>query len=54
MATDADQKVSACSQNMVAPVNAVKILRSKINFLIDVVKNSKEVRENHEFMRKLN
>jgi hypothetical protein len=39
---------------MVAPINAVNILRSKINFLIDVVKNSKEVRANHEFMRKLN
>ena len=39
---------------MVAPINAIEILRSKINFLILVVKNSKEVRENQDFMRRLN
>jgi hypothetical protein len=40
MATDSDSKVSACAQNMTAPVNAINILRGKINFFIDVVKGS--------------
>ena len=39
---------------MAAPVNAVKILRSKLNFLINVVQNSAEVRANKNFMRRLN
>ena len=39
---------------MAAPVNAVKILRSKLAFLIKVVKESPEVRKNQDFMRRLN
>ena len=39
---------------MNAPINAVKILRTKLNFLIQAVKNSPEVRQNKSFMRRLN
>jgi len=39
---------------MQGSINAVKLLRRKVKFLIDIVKNSEEVRKNHEFMRKLN
>lgn len=53
-AVDPNAKTSVLSQNMQASINAVKLLRRKINFLIDLVKNSEEVRKNHEFMRKLN
>lgn len=53
-ATDPNAKTSVLSQNMLATINAVKILRRKIAFLIDIVANSPEVRQNHEFMRKLN
>jgi hypothetical protein len=53
-AIDPNAKTSALSQNMISSLNAVKILRRKINFLMDMVHNSQEVRANHEFMRKLN
>jgi hypothetical protein len=53
-AVDPNAKTSTLSTNMVASLNALKILRRKIKFLIDIVKNSEEVRKNHEFMRKLN
>ncbi len=39
---------------MQSSLNALKSLRSRLNFLIDMVKNSEEVRKNHEFMRRLN
>ena len=39
---------------MAAPINAVKILRTKVNFLITAVKQSPEVRQNKNFMRRLN
>jgi hypothetical protein len=39
---------------MAATLNAIKTLRSKINFLIKVVEESAEVRQNHNFMRRLN
>ena len=39
---------------MESPITAVKILRSKLNFLIAAVKNSPEVRSNKNFMRRLN
>lgn len=39
---------------MAAPINAIKILRSKLNFLITAVKQSPEVRQNRGFMRRLN
>ena len=53
-AVDPDAKVSALSQGMSASINAVKLLRSKLNFLIKVVKESKEIRANQNFMRRLN
>ena len=46
-AVDLDSKTSALSQNMIASLNALKILRRKIKFLIDIVNNSEEVRRNH-------
>jgi len=39
---------------MSAAINAVKLLRAKLNFLIKVVKESPEVRANWNFMRRLN
>ena len=39
---------------MAAPINALKILRTKLNFLITAVKQSPEVRQNKNFMRRLN
>ena len=45
-AIDPDAKLSTASQGMVAPMNAVNILRGKINFIILAVKNCKEVRQN--------
>lgn len=51
-----NSKVATTSQlstNMTAPLNALKLLRRKIRFLIDVVRNSPEIRQNHAFMRRL-
>lgn len=53
-AVDKDAKVSTMSQHMASSLNAVKILRSKLNFLIAAVKENPEVRKNHNFMRRLN
>ena len=53
-AVDKDAKVSGMSQQMASALNAVKILRSKLNFLIAVVQQSPEIRKNHAFMRRLN
>lgn len=53
-AIDPNAKTSVLSQNMLSTINAVKILRRKIAFLIDIVTHSPEVRSNHDFMRKLN
>ena len=39
---------------MAAPLNAVKLLRSRLNFLIRAVETSEEVKANHDFMRRLN
>lgn len=54
IAVDPTAKHSVLAQKMAAPINAVKILRSKLNFLIAAVKNSPEVRANKNFMRRLN
>ena len=54
IAVDPNAQNSALQQRMEAPINAVKILRSKLNFLIAAVKNSPEVRSNRNFMRRLN
>jgi hypothetical protein len=53
-AVDPLAKVSALSQGMAAPLNAIKILRQKVNFLINAVEQSEEVRKNHNFVRRLN
>jgi hypothetical protein len=53
-AVDKDAKVSTLSQNMASALNAVKILRGKLNFLITAVKESPDIRKNHNFMRRLN
>ena len=53
-ALDPDAKISGLSQAMMASLNAVGILRQKIRFLINSVKNEPKVRENHDFMRRLN
>lgn len=53
-ALDPDAKVSQVTQSFSAPLNAVKLLRSKLNFLIKAVESSAEVRGNHDFMRRLN
>ena len=53
-AVDPNAKMSVLSQKMAAPINAVKILRTKLNFLIQAVKQSPEVRANKSFMRRLN
>ena len=52
-AVDPDSKTSNFTSTMQASLNAVKILRSKLNFLIKVVKESPEVRSNQNFMRRL-
>lgn len=44
---------SQLSQNMTSSLNALKILRRKIRFLIDMVRGSPEVRADHNFMRRL-
>ena len=43
-ASDPNQKTSKLSQSMIASLNALKLLRRKVRFLIDIVKNSPEVR----------
>ena len=54
IAVDPNAKHSVLVQKMSAPINAIKILRSRLNFLIAAVKNSPEVRQNRGFMRRLN
>ena len=54
IAVDKDAKTSELTQKMAGPINAVKILRSKLNFLIAAVKNSPQLRQNKGFMRRLN
>lgn len=53
-AIDPTAKVSSVSTNLVSTLNAIKILRRKILFLIDIFENSKEVQENPEYKRRLN
>lgn len=42
------------STNLIAQVNAIKLLRRKIKFLVDIFENSPEVRSNPSFSRRLN
>ena len=51
--TATSQTTSTMSNNMRASLNALKLLRRKVRFLIDIVKNSPEVQKNHVFMRRL-
>ncbi len=51
---DPTSRSSRLSQNMQSSLNAVKLLRSRLKFLIDMVRNSKEVQADHNFMRRLN
>ena len=39
---------------MVNSMNAVQMLRGKINFIINVVQNEPSIRQNQDFMRRLN
>ena len=51
---DAKAKTSALSTNMISSLNAIALLRKKIKFLVEIFKNSKEVRENPAYTRRLN
>jgi COP9 signalosome complex subunit 6 len=53
-AIDPTAKVSSVSTNLVSTLNAIKILRRKILFLVDIFENSKEVQSNPEYTRRLN
>jgi hypothetical protein len=53
-ALDPHAKNSSVSTNMESSVNALKLLRSKILFLIDIFEKSNEVRNNPSFTRRLN
>lgn len=52
-AIDPSAKESTVSTGLVSSVNAVKLLRRKIRFLVDVFQNSEQVSQNPEFARKL-
>jgi len=53
-ALDPEAKMSSVSQNFEAFLNAIKLLREKLNFLIKAVETSKELQANPDFMRRLN
>lgn len=53
-AIDPSAKKSSVATNLTSAVNAIKILRQKVKFLIDIFENSAQVRENPEFARRLN
>ena len=53
-AVDPNAKSSHTSTNLVSNMNAVKILRRKIKFLVEIFENSEPVRQNPEFARRLN
>ena len=52
MALRPDESRSA--HELKAPLQALKLLREKLNFIIAAVENSAELRKNHDFMRRLN
>ena len=52
MALRPDESRSA--HELKAPLQALKLLREKLNFIISAVENSAELRRNHDFMRRLN
>ena len=53
-AVDPNAKKSSVSTNLDSSVNALKLLRSKILFLIDIFENSEAVRKNPSYCRRLN
>ena len=53
-AIDPNAVESSVSTSLISSVNAIKLLRRKILFLIDIFEKSKEVRETPEFRRRLN
>lgn len=53
-AIDPTAKVSSVSTNLISTLNAIKILRRKILFLVDIFQNSTEVQNNPEYTRRLN
>jgi hypothetical protein len=50
---DQGSKESIMAQNLTATMNAVKLLRARVQFLIKIVKEKPELREDQDFMRKL-
>ena len=49
-----DAKQSSVATNLISNLNAIKILRRKILFLVDVFSKSKEVQARPDFVRRLN
>lgn len=52
--TDSLQVNSRLSSNMQTTLNALKLLKSRLKALINIVNNSEEVKKNNDFMRRLN
>ena len=50
---DATGEKSAASINLISNMNALKLLRKKILFLVDVFKNSEKVSQNPDYCRRL-
>jgi len=53
-AVDQNAKKSTVSTSMSSSVNAIKLLRSKILFLIDIFEKSPAVKQNPAYTRRLN
>ena len=51
---DPTAKQSSVATNMISSVNAIKVLRSKIKFLVEIFQKSPEVRQNPDYLRRLN
>ena len=51
---DASAEKSTVSTNLISNLNALKVLRKKILFLVDVFTKEKKVQENPEYVRRLN
>lgn len=51
---DSSAEKSSVSTNLISNMNALKVLRKKILFLVDVFTKESKVRENPEYVRRLN
>jgi hypothetical protein len=51
---DSSAEKSSVSTNLISNMNALKVLRKKILFLVDVFTKEQKVRENPEYVRRLN